>query len=62
MKLAIEIFGWWVLFNCAVVPCLTWAFFRFDREERDADEPHPVKTQRDEPVVVYSDNWRFDKA
>jgi hypothetical protein len=34
MKTLIEILGFWVLSSCIAGPMFTWAFFRFEREER----------------------------
>ena len=35
MKVAFQLIACWVLFSCLVAPCLTWAFFRRYRAERD---------------------------
>jgi hypothetical protein len=35
MKLALELIACWVVFSCAAVPVLTWAFFRTERVARD---------------------------
>jgi hypothetical protein len=35
MKLALELIACWVVFSCAAVPVLTWAFFRTERLARD---------------------------
>jgi hypothetical protein len=37
MSTVIQIVGWWTLLSCILGPLFTWAFFKFDREERHID-------------------------
>ena len=38
MSTLVHFVVWWTLLSCTIGPLLTWAFFWFEREERDGRE------------------------